>query len=341
MFLIFLKERRSWILFFIVIQLWLNLVLFLDVGLSSVSAVYLNLTNTVLFIVFLMWRYLKETKSIRRLKHFLGNDLDIESVLPARSEKLSSFETVFFDVIENVEVIRQEQINNVHVEFSEDKDRALGWIHEVKTPLTAMKLLIDSLEENNLKKRLEIEWLRIHLLLDQELHHIRLSSIENDNRIEIISIRQTILREIKNLQTWCIEKGIGFDIQNLDAEVLTDQKWTSFIIRQLLSNAVKYSNDNSDIQIYASKDLDGHVYLYIKDSGIGISQADLPRIFNKSFTGEIGRHQTASTGMGLYLAKNAASKLGIQIFVQSEENVGTVFSLRFPLKNEFVKIMSR
>ncbi|MGE7623958.1 sensor histidine kinase [Viridibacillus sp. NPDC096237] len=267
--------------------------------------------------------------------------MDIESALPVSSEKLSSFETVYFEVIENIELKWREQLNRVHVESSEDQDRAIGWIHEVKTPLTAMKLMIDSLDDNTLKNRLEIEWLRIHLLLDQELHHIRLSSIENDNRMEIVSIRQTTLREIKNLQTWCIEKGIGFDIENLDAEVLTDQKWTSFIIRQLLSNAVKYSNDNSDIQVYASKDSDGHVYLYIKDSGTGISQADLPRIFNKSFTGTIGRHQTASTGMGLYLAKNAASKLGIQIFVQSEENVGTVFSLRFPLKNEFVKIMSR
>ncbi|MBK3496593.1 sensor histidine kinase [Viridibacillus sp. YIM B01967] len=337
----FLRERQSWILFFIVMQLWMNVILYLDVGLSTVSAEYLNMTNILLFVLFLIWRYVKEAKSIRKLEHFLGNALDIENIVPLSSEKLSSFEEVYFNVIEDVESKRREQLNKMHVESLEEQDRALAWIHEVKTPLTAMKLMIDSLGDYTLKKRLEIEWLRVHLLLDQQLHHIRLFSIENDNMMEIVSIRYTLLKEIKNLQTWCIEKDIGFDIENLDAEVLTDQKWTAFIIRQILANAVKYSGNDTDIQVYTSKDQDGHVYLYIKDAGIGISQADLPRIFNKSFTGTIGRHQTASTGMGLYLAEKAASKLGIRIFVQSEEGVGSVFSLRFPLKNEFVKIMSR
>ncbi|MFJ8237399.1 ATP-binding protein [Ureibacillus sp. NPDC094379] len=211
----------------------------------------------------------------------------------------------------------------------------------MKTPLTAMKLMIEQIDDFKLNSKLEKEWLRIHLLLDQQLHNTRLGTIEQDNRMERFPLRMVVYKEIREYQPWCLEKGIGFDIEELTEEVITDKKWLAFIVRQLLSNAIKYSYENRDIKIYIEHDEHGHLLLQFKDYGVGIKEEDLPRIFNKSYTGTVGRGSKHSTGMGLYLAKGAADKLGIQILVQSNVNQGTRFTLSFPLQNEYQNIIGR
>ena len=155
-----------------------------------------------------------------------------------------------------------------------------------------------------MKSHLTYEWLRIHLLLDQQLHQRRIPFIENDLYIENTDLETIIFDEIKTLQSWCIQKGIGFDIQLEVTEVLTDAKWLAFIIRQLLTNAIKYSEE-SDIMIYSHEQA-GQTILEVKDSGRGIDPKDLSRIFDKGFTSTTNHHDNAATGMGLYLTKKAA-----------------------------------
>lgn len=180
----------------------------------------------------------------------------------------------------------------------------MAWIHEVKTPLTAMHLIIDRMEEKALKSQLSYEWLRIHLLLDQQLHQKRISFIENDLSVEFIQLQPLIFKEIKDLQSWCIQKGIGFDIKLEAKEVLSDAKWLAFIIRQLLTNAVKYS-EASEIEIKSFQKGE-QTQLQVKDCGRGIDPKDVPRIFDKGFTSTTDHHDQASTGMGLYLAKKSS-----------------------------------
>ncbi|WP_313892884.1 sensor histidine kinase [Psychrobacillus sp.] len=341
MLLLFLKERKAWIFFFILLQIWININLTLDIALSHVSVLYINAVNGILFLVFLIWRFFKETSYMRKLKVLHEQEKDIFIFGESIPEGTSPFEQKITCALEVVVIKSREELNLTKVQFSEEYDDTLAWIHEIKTPLTAMKLMIDTIENPILRKKVELNWLRVHLLLDQQLHQTRLPTMEKDNRIEPVILQNVIHKEIRELQVWCMEKKIGFDLENLEEVVLTDQKWLSFIVRQLLSNAVKYSEEDNEIRIHVAQDEIGHILLHVKDEGVGITKADLPRIFDKSFTGSTGRLGTASTGMGLYLAKNAAEKLGISIDVQSEVNVGTVFSLKFPLKNEFVQITSR
>ncbi|TQR18939.1 sensor histidine kinase [Psychrobacillus vulpis] len=343
MLLLFLKERKAWILFFIVMQIWLNFILALDVAFVHTSTIYINSVNIILFILFLAWRFFIETRYLRKLNVMiqLEKQLDFDTLLALFPDGCTPFEHLFAEAIEEVVLKSREELNAVKVDFSEENDRTLIWIHEMKTPITAIRLMIDSIENPILQKKMELEWLRIHLLLDQQLHNTRLPSIGIDNMMETIVLQKIIHKEIRELLAWCMEKGIGFDLVDLEVEVLTDQKWFSFIVRQLLTNAVKYSDENTEIRVFVTRDQTGHVLLHIQDEGIGISKADLPRIFDKSFTGSTGRLTTASTGMGLYLAKNAAEKLGIVVLVQSELGVGTTFSLCFPLKNQFLQISSR
>ena len=220
--------------------------------------------------------------------------------------------------------------------LEQEKDELLSWIHEVKTPLTAMQLMIDRLDNETMKSHLIYEWLRIHLLLDQQLHQKRIPFIENDLYIEITDLKVLITKEIKDLQSWCIQKGIGFDLHLEVTEVLSDAKWLAFIIRQLLTNAVKYS-EASDI-IIKSYQQDEQTILEVEDFGRGIDPKDLPRIFDKGFTSTTKHQDNAATGMGLYLAKKAAKPLLIHIDVHSKLGEGTTFTLTFPKRNEFVHI---
>ena len=162
--------------------------------------------------------------------------------------------------------------------------------------------------------------------------------MENDLSIETVHLREILIMEIKDLRSWCMQKGIGFDLQLEVSEVLSDAKWLSFIIRQLLTNAVKYSQE-SDI-IIKSYQSDKEIKLDIIDFGRGIDVKDLPRLFDKGFTSTRNHHDNSSTGMGLYLAKKAAQPLLIHIDVQSTLKQGTVFTLTFPQKNEFIRITS-
>lgn len=288
-----------------------------------------------------MRQYFQETKYIKALVNSTINEKNLDFILESFPDGHSSFEKMLSNTIDDLVLVAKEELNGLRVEHLEGNDHTLAWIHEVKTPLTSIKLMIDSLDDRNAQKMLEVEWLRIHLLLDQQLHSTRLSTIEKDYMIEEVDIQKILHMEIKVFQAWCIQKNIGFDLVNLEVKVMSDQKWLAFIVRQLISNAVKYSHADSEIHIRTDIDDAGHVILKIRDSGIGISRADIPRIFEKAFTGKIGRQTSASTGMGLYLAKNVAEQLGIHIFVSSTIEVGSTFYLQFPLKNEIVKILGR
>ncbi|AME07723.1 sensor histidine kinase [Bacillus siamensis] len=329
----FLLERKSWIAMFLFQQAVILFAAYIDPSIPFLSALYFIYLSLLAFLVFLLFRYQKETAFYKSLKDW-DADLDISGLKTPDSP----FESIIEESIEEqTERLRNSSLH-MQAASEHEKDELMSWIHEVKTPLTAMHLMIERLDEQPLKAPLHYEWLRIHHLLDQQLHQKRLSFIENDLSFQRIQLRPLVFKEIKNLQSWCIQKGIGFDIQLEAPDVLSDGKWLSFIIRQLLSNAVKYS-EADDITV-KSYELNGRVHVDIKDRGIGIKPKDLPRIFEKGFTSTRMSRDHASTGMGLYLAQKAAAPLHIQISVRSEPKRGTVFTLVFPKQNDAVSMFS-
>jgi OmpR family two-component system bacitracin resistance sensor histidine kinase BceS len=327
----YLSERRSWILLFLFLQFLTLFIAYLDSSIPFAPLLYIVFLSTILFVVFLIFRYQKETKFYKSLEDW-ENNLDITG--------LTNAESPFEKIIENsvnsqTEFLKQEAEKNLQL-LEQEKDELLSWIHEVKTPLTAMALMIDRLDDDKLKANLTYEWLRIHLLLDQQLHQRRIPFMENDLYIEMTDLKSLIFKEIKTLQTWCMQKGIGFEVELAVTEVLTDAKWRSFILRQLLTNAVKYS-EASDI-IVKSYQHGQQTILEVQDFGRGIDPKDLPRIFDKGFTSTTMHQDSAATGMGLYLAKKAAQPLLIKMAAHSQLGTGTTFTLTFPKRNEFVRI---
>lgn len=328
---LFLKERASWILFFIFSQLLVLAMGYLDTSIPFLSTVYIAFISCLSFVIFIVMRYEKESRFYKRLE-----TLEPSFDLTAIPEANSPFEAIASErMSEQIQVFKH-QLNELQISLEQEKDDMLNWIHEVKTPLTTLQLMIERTEDPALRSQLMYEWLRIHLLLDQQLHLKRIPFIQNDLYIEKTDVQKLLFQEIKSLRQWCMQKRIGFDISLETEEVLTDAKWLGFIIRQLLTNAVKYSED-SDISI-RSTSKDGVTTLSIEDVGQGIASRDLSRIFDKGFTGTANHQHHAATGMGLYLAKQVAESLLITTEVESTVGEGTRFSLIFAKENELIRI---
>lgn len=323
---LFLKERRAWILFFLFLQVWLNVLFFIDNGLSNVSILYVNIMNFLLFFLFMIWRYARETK---QLKAICEQPINEELLSPFQRKYIAHFQKQYREL--------EEAFHQMKIEMLEQQDAMLAWVHEMKSPMTAMKLIVEQVEPYALREKIEKEWVRLYLLLDQKLHETRLSTIEKDNRLEKVCLETVVHQQIKDFRSWCMEKGIGVETKNLKQTVTTDAKWLGFIIRQIFSNAVKYSHENSEIHIFTTRDQEGHLLLHIQDFGVGIRAEDMPRIFQRSYTGTIGRETAAATGMGLYLAKEAAEKLGLAIHAESQVGAGTTFTIRFPIENRYIQ----
>ncbi|MBS4216267.1 sensor histidine kinase [Neobacillus rhizophilus] len=327
----FLKERRSWILLILSLEFLIVFIAYIDSAIPFLPVLYMVFLSLIIFAIFLTVRYHKETHFYKGLEDW-ESSLDLTGLPKGRSP----FEKIIErSVISQTDSLKIEASSN-RMTLEQEKDELLSWIHEVKTPLTAMSLMIERMEDSKLRANLRFEWLRIHLLLDQQLHQKRIPFMENDLYIEKTDLKPIIYSEIKTLQSWCMQKGIGFDVELGITDVLTDAKWLAFILRQLLTNAVKYS-EASDIFIKSHLQY-GRTILEVTDFGRGIDPRDLPRIFDKGFTSTTKHQDSAATGMGLYLAKKASQPLFIHIEVQSKLGEGTTFTLIFPKRNEFLHI---
>lgn len=329
----YLIERRSWLLFFLSVQTLVLLIAFLDKAIPFGPILYIVFLTTTLFLIFFIFRYNKETRFYKQLEQ-RDNNLDLSSIEGADSPLETIVETSMMNLAEHL----RQSASWHQVALEQEKDDLLAWIHEVKTPLTAMRLMMDRLEDEAMKSALTYEWLRIHLLLDRQLHQKRLPFMENDLYIEQVNLESLTYAEIKTLKTWCIQKGIGFDVDFEVTDVLSDAKWLAFILRQLVTNAVKYSDPHAADIIIRSRRRNERTVLEVIDHGRGIEPKDLPRVFDKGFTSTAWHQDSAATGMGLYLAKKAAESMLIHIAVISDPGLGTTFSLTFPQPNEVMRI---
>lgn len=340
MFIGYMKDMKSWILFFLGTIGFIDLVLWLDQGIivEVTSILYFNILLLLFFIVFLAWRYYVEMKFTKELVLLIDGQFDDWDVALPDPVYLRDKKTREI-LLQGVEQLSK-RLSTLKQASISDSDYIASWVHEVKTPLTAMKLLIDEHRGDPVIRKVELEWLRLHLLIDRQLSISRLPTLEADYILEKGNLQQLVKAEVRELASWFMEKNIAVEFEGAeDAEVVTDSKWCRFLIRQLLTNAVKYSPSGGTITIWTSELETENMQLIITDEGPGIKAHDLPRIFDKGFTGGTGRIHNAATGLGLYLAKTVATKIGITMMASSENSKGTSMEIIFPTKNDFDKIL--
>lgn len=329
MLLRYLAERRSWIALFAAQQLLLLFLAWIDPAIPFGPAAYAVFLSALVFLLFLYYRFHRETRFYRRLEELSPDPENTD--LPDAERP---FERIVRDSLAARGDRQREVLTEARTSAERRRDELTSWIHEVKTPLTAMKLIIDRMDDGDHKSAMAYEWLRIHLLLDKQLHMERMSELENDLHIRRVPLEPVIVGEIRALRSWCISKGIGFDLDLSVEEVLCDAKWLAFILRQLLSNAVKYGAPGSDIVI-RSGSADGFAYIEVTNEGAGIDARDLPRVFDRGFTSAAKPQGDSATGMGLYLARRAADALQLALEAESYPGGPTTFTVRFPARNAY------
>lgn len=201
-------------------------------------------------------------------------------------------------------------------EKSELIDYYTLWAHQIKTPIAAMKLLLQT-EENRQNTALLVELFKIEQYVEMVLQYLRIESTSSDFILRNYQLDEIVRQAVRKYAQMFIIKKIKLDFRLSGISVLSDEKWLTYVIEQLLANALKYTATGS-ITIYTVGKT-----LIIEDTGIGIRADDLPRVFEKGFTGYNGREDRKSTGIGLYLTKLILDKLGHTITIESEVGKGT------------------
>jgi histidine kinase, putative len=230
---------------------------------------------------------------------------------------------------ERVEELEYEQKNQLLVEqekYNDLLDYYTLWVHQVKTPIAASSLLIGDLKDKEAKSQLEQELFKIESYVHLVLQYLRLESFHDDLVLKQENLADLVREVVKKYALFFIQQGLSLNLHDLDYTIVTDKKWFLVILEQVLSNSLKYTKEGS-IEIYFHEDR-----LYIKDTGLGIKNADLLRVFERGFSGYNGRLTQQSSGLGLYLSKKIADQLGHKIAIDSQVGQGTTVSIAFPEK---------
>ena len=230
---------------------------------------------------------------------------------------------------ERVEELEYEQKNQLLVEqekYNDLLDYYTLWVHQVKTPIAASSLLIGDLKDKEAKSQLEQELFKIESYVHLVLQYLRLESFHDDLVLKKENLADLVREVVKKYALFFIQQGLSLNLHDLDHTIVTDKKWFLVILEQVLSNSLKYTKEGS-IEIYFQEGS-----LYIKDTGLGIQNADLLRVFERGFSGYNGRLTQQSSGLGLYLSKKIADQLGHKIAIDSQVGQGTTVSIAFPEK---------
>lgn len=206
------------------------------------------------------------------------------------------------------------------------------WVHEVKTPLAAAKLVLDRMHRPDVAK-LKIELERIEGLVEQALFAARSDTLVNDYLIREVRLADAVGEACKSNMCYLASCGVTLNMQvDPQVTVMADRTWLAFILNQLITNAAKYDASTITFTTYEEGNEGPHActVLELRDDGCGIPAADVPRVFDRGFTGEVGRAHGSATGMGLFLVARMCAQMGLDVLLASEESIGTRVQIKFP-----------
>lgn len=280
---------------------------------SSVEAIlYSTLLCAVVAVIFIavhFYSYSKKHNELTRLAEYAGI-LELPKPRNLTEEDLLS-------VIEKL----REQLKSDYAKKQNDRTEYLDyytmWLHQIKTPIAAMRLILQN-EDTEENRALAVELFRIEQYVEMALWYLRMDDM-TDMHFSSYDLDGIVKEAVRKFAPQFIGKKIKLDYEPTDVTVITDKKWLLFIVEQLLANALKYT-DKGVITIKVENKI-----LSISDTGIGIAKEDIPRIFEKGYTGYNGRTERKSTGIGLYLCRRAADKLSHKLSVRSEVGKGSTF----------------
>ena len=292
--------------------------------------IYIPLIIIGLYVISIVIEYFKKKKFYDNLLKIL-DELEEKYLITEIINTPNFLEgKILKNTLEQIDKSMLENVNKYKYMTEDYKEYIELWIHEIKIPIAASKMVIEN-NKNEVTKSIDEELDKVENYIEQALFYARSNTVEKDYYIRKVNLKEIVNESIKKNKNSLIQEKISINIHDLDLEVNTDNKWIVFILNQIIQNSIKYrKKEESVIEIYASQGKE-NVILYIKDNGIGIKQGEITRVFEKGFTGTNGRlSNKKSTGIGLYLCKKLCNKLGIGLELNSVQNEGTEVMLIFP-----------
>ena len=263
---------------------------------------------------------------------FLGMDLASaykeyrNQLFYASGRPQTALEVLLFEKLALLEMDKKNHAIEEREKLNDLMDYYTLWAHQIKTPIAASSLLVGEIEDKKVKNQLEQELFKIESYVNIVLQYLRLESFHEDLVLKKENLEDLVKEIVKKYAIFFIQKGLSLNLHDLDRTIITDRKWFVVILEQVLSNSLKYTSQGG-IEIYFQEDT-----LYIKDSGLGIQDADLLRVFERGFSGYNGRLTQQSSGLGLYLSEKIADELGHQISITSQVGQGTTVMINFSEK---------
>lgn len=312
------------------------------IGARKQDLVYAAVLDVILLLITVLVGFFRYSSKVKALSNALKRPVEEQAQLP---EATDDVEILYHRLLENQSIARSESESSAAIRQSQMRDYYSMWVHQIKTPISAMKLLLE-VEREELGQLIcddeqsqyllsdnmdsfEDELFRIEEYVSMALQYQRVSSTENDFVLEKVSVDGVIRDTIKKYAKIMIRRHIGINYSGTGQEVYTDGKWLAFMLEQILSNAIKYTPQGF-VTIETAEEKD-RFFITIKDTGIGIKAEDLPRVFEKGYTGYNGHADKKATGIGLYLCRQMADKLGHTIRMESEIGKGTKVWIGFDL----------
>ena len=338
----FIKRNIEWLILSAVLLCMHVFYLFL-IGRPNGDLIYAGILDMCIIAFAACIAYIRFYRKVRYLKDMLQQPFSGELKLPETEDVT---EELLGQLVENANIERQLTLNSTARQQSEMKDYYAKWVHQIKTPIAGLQLLLQMerselgeaesqekiSEELYLKQiqnvtDIEEELFRIEEYVGMALQYQRLNSTSNDYILTQVSLDTVIRQVIHKYAKIMIRRKIHMHYEKTEATVISDEKWLAFVLEQLLSNAVKYTSEG-EITIEVREESQ-QIWLEIRDTGIGICNEDIPRVFEKGYPGFNGHEDKQSTGIGLYLCREALQKLGHTIQIQSEMGEGTNVSVGF------------
>ncbi|MGI6154105.1 MAG: sensor histidine kinase [Christensenellaceae bacterium] len=241
---------------------------------------------------------------------------------------------IFYDILKQSNKSMNDEVAAQRLKAADYAEFLEGWVHEIKTPIASARLAAQN-NPGEVTGRMDEDLERIERYVQNVLFYARSSIVEKDYMIKKTDLDTIVRQALRENSRALIENKISVDMDSLHITAFTDEKWVLFILSQIIMNSVKYKREEGARLVFRGEDSEAGAVLHIIDNGIGIPSADLPRIFEKGFTGENGRKFAKSTGIGLFLCKKLCKKLGIGISARSED--GTEIVLAFPKTDMFFR----
>ena len=335
-FKLFLKEKAITILLLLFGIITIEIFL-MAYNVGMFIKIYIPLIIMVLYVVSIVIEYFKKKKFYDNLSNML-EELEEKYLITEIINTPNFLEgKILKNALETIDKSMLENVNKYKYITEDYKEYIELWIHEIKIPIAASKMVIEN-NKNEVTKSIDEELDKVENYIEQALFYARSNTVEKDYYIRKVVLKEIVNESIKKNKSSLIQEKISINIHNLDIEVNTDNKWIVFILNQIIQNSIKYrKKEKSIIEIYANQGKE-NVILYVKDNGIGIKQGEITRVFEKGFTGTNGRlSNKKSTGIGLYLCKKLCNKLGIGLELNSVQNEGTEVMLIFP-KSSYIEL---